>query len=373
MRFFCISILLAIAIPLSAQYDSLSHGGQQRYFLQHLPTGYTGSNSYSLIIAMHGGFGSAFNLQDQSQLSVKADQDGFIVVYPEGVKSPIGIRTWNAGGCCGYAMNQNIDDVGFINRLLDTLIQRFSVDTNRIYATGMSNGGFMSYRLACELPERFAAIAPVASSMFTNCSPSIGVPVIHFHSYADSNVPHLGGYGNGVSTHYNPPLDSVLNVWAGFNECITLQDTLRDGNDYDHIVWTDCKCDWDVEWYITHDGGHSWPGGNKTVIGDTVSVYISANDLMWDFFQAHPNCLATGVNQRPTPDGQKVFPNPTSGLIHIQLLERASRLVSVYSLDGQLMVTKEIHGSGRLDLSQLSPGLYMVQIDGTNTRLIYKE
>ena len=147
-----LSILLFVCIHcfVSAQYDSIYFDGMYRTYQLHLPSDYDGSQNTSLIIAMHGGFGSGTQLEIQSQLSVKADEENFIVVYPEGVESLLNIRTWNAGGCCGYAMNNNIDDVGFINALMDTLISNYSIDTLRIYATGMSNGAFMSYRLACE-------------------------------------------------------------------------------------------------------------------------------------------------------------------------------------------------------------------------------
>ena len=158
-----------------AQYDSIHFDGYNRTYLLHLPSGYSGMDSIPLVIAMHGGFGSADNLQNQSQLSIKADAENFIVVYPEGVKGGVlNIRTWNAGWCCGFASLLKINDVGFIDALLDTLINQYSIDTNRIYATGMSNGGFMSYRLACELSDRIAAIAPVASSMsLTSCVPML--------------------------------------------------------------------------------------------------------------------------------------------------------------------------------------------------------
>ena len=252
--FLTLALLLSITASSFAQYDSIPLNGRIRSYLVHLPTSYTGTTPTSLIIAMHGGFGSAANMQNQSQLSTKADAENFIVVYPEGVKN-IGIRTWNAGWCCGYASNNNIDDVGFIDVLLDTLIQKYSIDTNRIYATGMSNGGFMSYRLACELSTRIAAIAPVAASMsVTSCNPTRPMPIIHFHSYEDTNIPYLGGNGAGVSNHYNPPLDSVLNAWSNTSSCSNLNDTIVDNAQYTYTKWDNCNCNAEIQYYITHDG-----------------------------------------------------------------------------------------------------------------------
>ena len=161
LRFLCLAILAVFRLVVTAQADSINVGGLWRTFAVRLPSVYDGGSALPLVIAMHGGFGSGTQLETQSQLTTKAEQEGFIVVYPDGVASNLNIRTWNAGGCCGYAMNNDIDDVGFMNALLDTLQADFAIDTQRIYFTGMSNGGFMTYRVACELSERIAAIAPV--------------------------------------------------------------------------------------------------------------------------------------------------------------------------------------------------------------------
>jgi polyhydroxybutyrate depolymerase len=281
--------LLILSFSIHAQYDSIFFDNYHRTYLVHLPTGYSGTADLPLIIAMHGGFGNAYNMQDQSQLSVKADSENFIVVYPEGVEGGVlGISSWNAGWCCGWASNNNIDDVGFIDALLDSLINDFAIDTNRIYATGMSNGGFMAYRLACELSDRIAAVAPVAASMsVTNCNPQRPVPVISFHSYSDTNVPYDGGVGSGTSDHYNPPQDSVLNAWSDMNACSITNDTIVNDSQFMHRKWSGCNGGNDIEQYVTQDGGHSWPGGKQTVLGDPVSNFINANDLMWTFFQQY--------------------------------------------------------------------------------------
>lgn len=332
LLFFSLSTVL-----LHAQYDSIAHGGLQRTYQLHLPIGYTGDEDLPLVIAMHGGFGSGTQLENQSQLSVKADEENFIVVYPEGVKSLLNIRTWNAGNCCGYAVSNDIDDVGFINALLDSLISTYSIDTSRVYATGMSNGGFMSYRLACELSNRIAAIAPVAASMaIDECNPISPVPIIHFHSYQDSNVPYDGGYGDGISDHYNPPLDSVLNAWSLVNDCEITNDTLVNDSAYTHVIWNNCDCSSSIEYYITADGGHSWPGGTTTVIGDPVSQVINANDLMWEFFEDYDlECeeLLHIEEDQLSQNLIKVYPNPTTGTF--VLVGDRLRQVIVYNNEGK--------------------------------------
>jgi polyhydroxybutyrate depolymerase len=356
------SINLLLSAHSFAQYDSIFYDNLNRTYLLHLPTGYTATKNYPLVMAMHGGTGSAFNIENQSKLSQKANNESFIVVYPEGVKGGLlNFRSWNAGWCCGYASSSTIDDVGFINALLDTLIDKYAIDTARIYATGMSNGGFMSYRLACESANRFAAIAPVAASMsMKNCSPSRVVPVIHFHSYIDTSVPWQGGIGDGISGHYNPPLDSVLHAWAAHNGCISIPDTLTNDAAFTHLVWNYCNCLSAVELYITTDGGHSWPGGNQTPIGDPVSENISATDLMWEFFQRYTlGCSVNSVSEVSVANTIQIVPNPAENQVTVLNPCRLNILdVLVYNSQGQVVLKPE--GFSSFDISGLENGWYVL-------------
>jgi polyhydroxybutyrate depolymerase len=369
LKFFLLLFLLAgITKKNHAQYDSIMHSSGYRTYLLHLPPSYVPGDPAPMLIAMHGGFGSGPQLENQSQLSVKADSEGFIVVYPEGVRGNLNIRTWNAGGCCGYAMNNNIDDVGFISALIDTLKDKYSIDTNRVYATGMSNGGFMSYRLACEIPEKIVAIAPVAASMnVISCNPPRPVPVIHFHSYLDQNVPYQGGTGSGTSNHHNPPLDSVMNVWSFINTCHTVYDTLTNDSNLTHIRFGNCTCGSEIHLYLTKDGGHSWPGGNSTGIGDPASMVISANDLMWDFFQQYSlQCGPTGMKETGNNAIKlKVTPNPPDRNITIQTegaLHHADMIL--YHSTGRIVHRIENVSGHRLEIKRgnLPAGLYFVQV-----------
>jgi len=360
---------LWISVCSFGQYDSIPHDGYDRTYLVHLPTAYDGSTDLPLVVAMHGGFGNAYNLENQSQLSVKADLENFIVVYPEGVKGGVlNISSWNAGWCCGFASNNSIDDVGFIDALLDTLIGQFAIDTTRVYATGMSNGGFMSYRLACELSDRIAAIAPVSASMaMASCNPGRAVPIIHFHSKLDTNVPYLGGVGNGTSGHHNSPVDSVLNVWSGHNNCPNLTDTIVNNSQYLHRKWSNCECGTTIEYYLTEDGGHSWHGGNQTAIGDPVSNYINATDLMWDFFQEHTlDCNQLSVSNDQLAENKVIlFPNPTNEKFSIRITDKYQSLeVSIFTPLGQKVMSKQ--NQKEINISELAKGVYYVfiAIDG---------
>lgn len=369
MRFF-LSIVFAIgSISALAQIDSITVGALQRTYTVRLPSAYDGVTQLPLVIAMHGGFGSGAQLENQSLLTATSEQEGFIVVYPDGVPSPLGIRTWNAGGCCGYAMNNNIDDAGFISALLDTLFSELAIDTLRVYATGMSNGGFMSYRLACELSERIAAIAPVSATMTIDvCDPVRAMPVIALHSYLDTSVPYLGGIGDGVSNHYNSPLDSVQTAFALHANCTILNDTIVDDAEMTVIRWHDCDCGHEVVTYMTQDGGHSWPGGNGTGLGDPPSTVISANELMWDFFQQYSlDCLPMGVPAMvPGTANLTLRPNPAQGIITIT----GARLVQVSVLDasGREVLRNAITNGSTMnvDVSALSPGTYVLRAIATD-------
>jgi len=232
----------------------------------------------------------------------------------------------------------------------------------------MSNGGFMSYRLACELSDRIAAIAPVAGDMnVPACNTGREVPVIHFHSVADSAVPYWGGIGNGPSNHYNPPLDSVMNVWVNFNSCNTPGDTIQNDTSYMLVKWSDCDCGVEVHYYLTQDGGHSWPGGTKPLpSSDDCSQVINANDLIWDFFQQHTlDCATSKVhNSKLEPDNNlNVYPNPTGSMIRVNNSSVELREYRIYDSEGKLVLSGMLNDETDLDVSGLKSGLYLIKIE----------
>ena len=146
-RTILLSIFLLFIVSF-AQYDTLNYDGIDRIYLLHVPSSYDGLSAVPLVVALHGYSGNGAGLESLTGFSVKANSNNFIVVYPDGTGST---RSWNAGNCCGQAMTNNVDDVGFISALIDTLSANYNIDSTRIYATGFSNGSMMSYRLAAEL------------------------------------------------------------------------------------------------------------------------------------------------------------------------------------------------------------------------------
>jgi polyhydroxybutyrate depolymerase len=272
-------------------------GGTTRTYVIHLPATYgKHKQRVPLVLAFHGGGGRSGRFETLSRLSEKADKEGFVVVYPDGMLSQgaLSIRTWNAGKCCNpkASLGRQADDVGFVSALIDELAKTYRIDTKRVYATGHSNGAMFCYRLACELSNKIAAIAPNAGTIQLQqpCQPARVVPVIHFQSKLDKNVPYQGGFGTrGISNQWNPSVDSTLSVFANLTPGKPTRQTVETTPVYTYYRWV--KSDQDtspIECYLTEDGGHSWPGGNQGAVlsSDPPSV-LSANDLMWAFFKRY--------------------------------------------------------------------------------------
>ncbi|OQP45909.1 hypothetical protein A4H97_31980 [Niastella yeongjuensis] len=267
-------------------YDSMQSDGYVRSYLLNLPPHYDDSSNFPLVIALHGLAGSASQMEQDYGLTAKSNNAGFIVVYPEGVRSDgiLGIRTWNAGTCCDFAMEHHVDDVRFISQLIQRLTSTYKINPKRIYVTGMSNGAMMTYRLACELSDQIAAIAPVSGTLLTKqpCTPARAVPVLHIHSAVDTKVPYGGGYG--LANYYFPPVDSTLHVWAGIDGCNATPQLVTEANLYMQTQYINCSPNTTIQLYLTNDGGHSWPGGLPArPNADAPSSAFNATDLIWNF------------------------------------------------------------------------------------------
>jgi polyhydroxybutyrate depolymerase len=277
----------------------LQHGGQERTYLIHIPTGYRSDTPAPVVFAFHGGGGN-MQLQagDNYGLVNKSDSAGFIAVFPNGYsRFPGGkLATWNAGSCCAQARDENIDDVGFVRSIWARLAQQVSVDRRRVYATGMSNGAMMSYRLACEMSDVFTAIAPVAGTDNTlQCVPGGPVSVLHIHAQDDDHVLFNGGAGEAAFKDSKKVADFVsvpdtIARWTQRNQCTGAPQRLIVVPGAYCDAYASCAGGAQVELCVTDTGGHSWPGGSKPRAGKAdVSQAINANDTMWDFFERVSN------------------------------------------------------------------------------------
>ncbi|SMC44495.1 alpha/beta hydrolase family esterase [Pedobacter africanus] len=260
------------------------------YLLNLPPDYYKNENTVPLVIALHGAGGSAAQFEQHYNFTEQTNRSGFAVVYPEGVRSDgvLKLRTWNAGTCCHYAYEQNVDDVMYISKLINHLVSTYKINSKKVYVTGMSNGGMMAYRLAAEIPDKIAAVAPVSASMVLPgpIHPSRPVPIMHIHSIKDTIVPYAGGVGIGGYTF--PPVDSVLKIWAAKNGCTANPQVIVNDQKYRLTAWKDCSNATTIRCYLTMDGGHSWPGGKKSnPRGDEPSTAINATELICNFFQGY--------------------------------------------------------------------------------------
>jgi polyhydroxybutyrate depolymerase len=273
--------------------------GFDRTYYTYIPTNIKEVNSTPLLFHLHGGGGTGQGTPGLTfgRFNELADEHGFIVVYPNAIE-----KNWNDGRPLEEvrAWEQDIDDVGFILNIIERIQNEYSIDKNRIFTTGMSNGGFMSSRLICDRPEVFKGAAVLTASIseeyFTKCTPQQPVSVLLMNGTADPLVPYDGGEvkvfkkkrGTIVST------DDYINFWAKQNGCdpkkneVDLPDLTDDGTSVSHVKFSGCSDGAKVELYIINGGGHTWPGGlqylGEKVIGKT-SRDVNACDVIWDFFK----------------------------------------------------------------------------------------
>jgi polyhydroxybutyrate depolymerase len=285
--------LLAMSATLRAQTEptetrhTVRVDGRERSYVVHAPA--VGAAGLPLVLVFHGAGASARGMARHTGFSALARHEGFMVAYPEGID-----HRWSDGR--GYGAEH--DDVGFVRALLDTLQHRFPIDPRRIYATGISNGAMFTYRLVCELPGVFAAIAPVAGAMPDTLVPTCArtpVSIAAFQGTADPLVPYEGG---GVVRRRGQVLSAMatIQLWAGTDGCTAAPvSTLEpdrapsDGMRVKRTVYTGCTTGREVVLYTIEGGGHTWPGGPASgpSIG-RVTHDIGATSTIWTFFSTHP-------------------------------------------------------------------------------------
>jgi len=277
---------------------TIDHGGLSRKYRVHVPRSYDPASPTPVLIAFHGGGGNMRFQADDSNygLIAKSESAGFIAVFPNGYSPFPGgnLATWNAGACCAAARDKNIDDVGFVRDVVANVQRQVNVDARRIYATGMSNGGMLSHRLACEMADVFAGIAAVAGTDNTrHCAPSRPISVLEIHARNDDHVLFDGGAGPGAFRDPSKVNDftsvpETISRWTRRNGCNTRPTRVLDRPGAYCERYAGCRDGVVVQLCVTETGGHSWPGAAKVRRGkEPASQAISADDVMWDFF-SHP-------------------------------------------------------------------------------------
>ncbi|MDP3491816.1 MAG: PHB depolymerase family esterase [Hyphomonadaceae bacterium] len=282
--------------------ETMQHGGMTRRYLVH---DYSDGKPAPVVIVLHGGGGHPENAVNMSQMDVVAAREHFIAVYPGGTGGMPGgkLLTWNAGHCCAYAREKKIDDVGFIAKIIDTLVASGRADPKRVYVTGMSNGAMMSHVLARELPERIAAIGPIVGAVFGDePPPKAPVAAIIFVGATDQTVPAAGGplggpERRGVAAnlarrpedHDVAPDINQAEYWAKANGCAA--PVLSSGGQPKpaEVRWEKCTSGKPVHFYRVANNGHAWPGGKAgRAEADQPTPEFNASEVMWRFFAANP-------------------------------------------------------------------------------------
>ncbi len=268
-------------------------GDTERAYWIHIPPSHEVTPGMPLVIVLHGGGGSGPQAERSYGWTPKSDREGFIVVYPDGTgPAKDKLLTWNAGACCGQAMDQKVDDVAFIRALVAHLLATYKINPKKVYATGLSNGGMMSYRLGCEASDIFAAIGPVAGALnCETCTPQKPVSVVAVHGKKDQNVKFEGGSPERKFDNHPRTDKSVAEstgFWIKHNGCAEAPKTeSREGVTIStHEGGRDKTA---VKIYAITEGGHSWPGGLRgSRLLDETSKAINATDEIWEFFKSHP-------------------------------------------------------------------------------------
>lgn len=274
-------------IPVGRSDQSVQAGGLNRTFHLYRPGGLSGPAP--LVVMLHGGYGDGAQAERAYNWDGQADGGRFVVAYPDGLD-----RAWNAGTCCGIPTKRNIDDVGFITAMVAAIEAQMSVDPARVYVTGMSNGAMMALRLGCQT-DLFAAVAPVAGTLLTDCSHATPTSVLQIHGTADDRVPFDGGPGkaktlSGAPNVDGPSVPAVNATWRGIDGCGT-PTTSTVGAATTQMA--DCPGGRTVELVSVAGAGHQWPGGVPSPLAQRLgdlpppSTALNATDTIWRFFGAH--------------------------------------------------------------------------------------
>ena len=286
-------ILLFLPLMTLAQQtltESITHDNLQRDYIIHVPSSYNMNTSIPLVFCFHGYTSSANTIMSYTNFNYISDTAGFIVVYPQGTLLQ-GSTHWNVGG---WTSGSTTNDVGFISSLLDSISYEYNIDASRVYSTGMSNGGYMSFLLACQLSNKIAAVASVTGSMtpqtYNSCNPQHPTPVLQIHGTNDQVVPYIG------DPTWTKSIDDVLQYWVDYNNCNTVPSitTIVDVNQFDgstveYIIYDQGDNSVSTEHFKIYSGGHDWPG-----VWGNMDIHASAE--VWKFFTKYDINGLVGTN-----------------------------------------------------------------------------
>lgn len=372
MKFY---ILLSILVSLfcfngKAQQtvtDSISHGGLTRDYIMYVPPNYTGTNAVPLLFNFHGYTSNANEQMWYGDFRSIADTAGFIIIHPEGTLDGTGTTHFNVGWG-----GSTVDDVGFTAALIDSISADYNIDQDRVYSTGMSNGGFMSFKLACELSDRIAGIASVTGSILpatlNNCNATHSTPIMQIHGTSDGTVPYGGGAG------WTEPISSLIDYWADYNNCDLAavienvpDSNTGDGSTVEKFTYLNGDNCTEVIHYKVANGGHTWPGTIFNTAGTNQDMDASIE--IWNFLSQYDingligNCSTAELEDEESLNTLTVYPNPATNNIQIEGFQNLIDIqeVVITDLSGTVILTTKTMENG-INVSQLAKGMYHISI-----------
>jgi len=353
---------------------TIIHDGIVRTYKLYVPSIYSGNIAVPLLFNFHGYTSNSNEQMFYGDFRNIADTANFLVVHPQGTLDNTNTTHFNVGWG-----GSTVDDVGFTEALIDSLSAAYSIDQNRIYAVGMSNGGFMSFRLACELSSKIAAVGSVTGSMtpstLGNCNASHPMPIIQIHGTTDPTVPYNGSAG------WTASVTNILNHWATFNNCSPVPTVVNvpntnvlDGSTVEKYTYENGdNCSEVVHFKVTN-GQHTWPGSIFNFAGTNYDINASVE--IWNFISKYDifgliSCNTATIEDQFGMEDFQVYPNPCSESIHVDFKIAESSFYEIYSLYGQLLKSGFISmNTNEIDLSDFDPQGYLLKIGGRYQRFI---
>jgi polyhydroxybutyrate depolymerase len=373
------NLILLLILSTSAAHSqqtinaSITHGGLQRDYILYVPANYTGTQNVPLLFNFHGYTSNASEQMFYGDFRAIADTAGFIIVHPEGKLDGSGQTHFNVGWG-----GSSIDDLGFTSALIDSLMMDYAIDADRVYSTGMSNGGFMSFHLACNLSNRIAAIASVTGSMvpstMSNCAASHPTAIMQIHGTSDGTVPYNGGSGISAS------IPSVLTHWSNYNNTDATAITTAvpntntsDGCTAEKIAYLNGDNCTEVVHYKITGGAHTWPGAPITI--GVTNRDINASTEIWKFVSRYDinglraTCaLSTSALEN---EAFELYPNPANNVITLKGTFLEALNYEIIDALGKVVATGNVNTTNNtIDISKLKADVYFLKLDSRTLKIV---
>ena len=358
-KLFLLFVILFSYNVFSQTLVTFSFDGQTRKYYKYVPNIYDSQKPIPVVFCLHGLGDNIDNFRNIA-MHLLGEVDTFITIYPEALSSPYG-NAWNAGiNFMGSIINENINDVDFLMAITDSLQTIYNIDTERIYFCGLSLGGFMAQRMACEKSDKIAAVASVAGTIGNslNCTPSKPIPICHFHGTNDQTV----YYTNNL---FGLDAEELVSFWVNNNHCDTnyifktYPDVANDGILVESYYFNSPNNLSDVMFYKAIGADHIW-------------LYSPVNDIsytieIWNFLKKFRLSSSQNINDL-SENNIQIFPNPTNSILTITFPHQYVNdfnLIEIYNTLGELVYSQKIHSLQNqitINLSDLSEGIYFLEI-----------